>query len=44
MNGAFLEIKTEHFRCLKYIFYGKYNEAYETLQKHLNSLASSEVL
>ncbi|EJD75183.1 tetratricopeptide repeat protein 15, variant [Loa loa] len=28
-------------RCLKCIFYGNYNEAYETLQKYLNSLASS---
>ncbi|KAL3981413.1 hypothetical protein ACH3XW_42990 [Acanthocheilonema viteae] len=30
-------------KCLKYIFYGNYNEAYETLQKYLNSLASSEL-
>ncbi|CAG9536959.1 unnamed protein product [Cercopithifilaria johnstoni] len=30
-------------RCLKYIFHGNYNKAYETLQKYLNSLASSEL-
>ncbi|KAK6109583.1 hypothetical protein QQG55_36580 [Brugia pahangi] len=30
-------------RCLKYMFYGNYNEAYETLQKCMNSLASPEL-
>ncbi|EJW88748.1 hypothetical protein WUBG_00343 [Wuchereria bancrofti] len=30
-------------KCLKYMFYGNYNEAYETLQKCLNSLASPEL-
>ncbi|VDO11999.1 unnamed protein product [Brugia timori] len=30
-------------RCLKYMFYGNYNEAYDTLQKCMNSLASPEL-
>ncbi|OZC10786.1 hypothetical protein X798_02209 [Onchocerca flexuosa] len=29
--------------CLKCIFYGNYNEAYEILQKYLNSFSSSEL-
>lgn len=31
------------FRCLKCIFYGNYNEAFETLHKHKNPSSLSEV-